>query len=338
MIPNNKIYFKLFAQCILVKGAMQSVICDLQRQNARVIPESLYEVIQECSKYSIQELKAMYEEQVDILQEYLDFLVNNEFGFYTDEPERFPEMDLYWNEPALITNAIIDVSATSAHDFKDIFTQLENIGCQHIQIRFFSQTTVEELEEIIGFLTTSRIKSLELIVPHAEHLTMESAESLCEKHLRIHSLTIHSAPENIVPPKLKMMGNVFFTKQVIDNHTHCGIISPELFKINLKTFSESQKYNSCLNRKVSVDTNGDIKNCPSMAKAYGNIKQDSLHNIIIREQFKELWEINKDQIDVCQDCEFRYICTDCRAFISDENDIYSKPSKCNYDPYTATWQ
>jgi hypothetical protein len=47
--------------------------------------------------------------------------------------------------------------------------------------------------------------------------------------------------------------------------------------------------------------------------------------------------VRKDDIEVCKDCEFRYICTDCRIFKNDSNDIYSKPKKCNYDPYTNTW-
>ena len=52
---------------------------------------------------------------------------------------------------------------------------------------------------------------------------------------------------------------------------------------------------------------------------------------------KNTGSINKDLIDVCKDCEFRYICTDCRAYIQDKNNIYSKPAKCNYDPYNAEW-
>ncbi len=51
----------------------------------------------------------------------------------------------------------------------------------------------------------------------------------------------------------------------------------------------------------------------------------------------EYWRIKKDMIDVCKICEFRYICPDCRVFITDDTDILSKPKKCNYDPITAVW-
>jgi hypothetical protein len=54
--------------------------------------------------------------------------------------------------------------------------------------------------------------------------------------------------------------------------------------------------------------------------------------------FKKLWQITKNQIDVCKDCEYRYMCTDCRCFIKDPQNIYSQPSKCNYNPYVAKWK
>jgi len=52
---------------------------------------------------------------------------------------------------------------------------------------------------------------------------------------------------------------------------------------------------------------------------------------------KKYWNITKDQIDICKDCEFRHICTDCRAYIEDPKNIYSKPLKCGYNPYTNDW-
>ena len=127
------------------------------------------------------------------------------------------------------------------------------------------------------------------------------------------------------------------TTEIINDSSHCGIISPSLFNLNIYSFTESQKHNTCLNRKISVDVNGEIKNCPSMAKSYGNIRDTTLTEAIGKPGFKDVWYIHKDQIKVCQDCEFRHVCTDCRAYIQDPDDIYSKPAKCSYNPYTATW-
>ena len=75
-----------------------------------------------------------------------------------------------------------------------------------------------------------------------------------------------------------------------------------------------------------------------MHKSYGNIKNTSLLKVINHEDFKKYWGITKDQIIGCRDCEFRYICTDCRAYTENPENIYSKPLKCGYNPKTCEWE
>ncbi len=75
-----------------------------------------------------------------------------------------------------------------------------------------------------------------------------------------------------------------------------------------------------------------------MQKSYGNITNTNIEDIIKLKEFKYLWSISKAQIDVCKDCEYRFMCTDCRAYIKNSNDLYSQPLKCNYNPYIAKWE
>lgn len=77
-----------------------------------------------------------------------------------------------------------------------------------------------------------------------------------------------------------------------------------------------------------------------MNEKFGNLMSDSLLNVI-SEKFKEKWHIKKDDVEICMDCEYRYICTDCRAYVEDPENILSKPLKCGYNPYTneyAEWK
>jgi SPASM domain peptide maturase of grasp-with-spasm system len=78
-----------------------------------------------------------------------------------------------------------------------------------------------------------------------------------------------------------------------------------------------------------------VENCPSMALSYGHINTTSLKQVVEKKGFKKVWEINKDKITTCKDCEFRHICVDCRAYTENPSDVYSKPLKCGYDPYTS---
>ena len=84
--------------------------------------------------------------------------------------------------------------------------------------------------------------------------------------------------------------------------------------------------------------NKSRRNCPSSKESFGTIQSGQrILNAVIEPEFKKSWSINKDQIEVCKDCEFRYICTDCRVFLQDSNNIYSKPLKCGYSPYNLEW-
>jgi SPASM domain peptide maturase of grasp-with-spasm system len=101
--------------------------------------------------------------------------------------------------------------------------------------------------------------------------------------------------------------------------------------------SESRIANNCLNKKVCIDRKGYIKNCLSMKDNYGHIENTLIAEVIQKEDFQKMWQIKKDNIEVCKNCEFRYMCLDCRVYTSDKNNLFSKPQKCTYDPYTTTW-
>jgi SPASM domain peptide maturase of grasp-with-spasm system len=329
--------FKLFACCVPVLGARRSTICDLQRQTFRFIPNGLYEILTEHRDKPIAEVQAVYDHEFDAeIEEYFEFLLANELGFLCDDPSLFPDLDLEWRTPERITNAIIDIDSRSSHDFAQIAAELDDLGCKHLQLRFFDGIGLADLDAILSHTRQGRLRSIDLVVRDNPEMTVPALEELCAEHRRIASILVHSAAEE-GDTELPSGVAVAFRARTIDSPRCCGEVNPAYFVTNLPTFTEAQTHNSCLNRKISVDTRGDIKNCPSMARSFGNAAETSLHDALAQRDFRELWSINKDQIAVCRDCEFRYVCTDCRAYLTDPGDRYSKPSKCTYDPYTARW-
>ncbi|MEG1485622.1 MAG: SPASM domain-containing protein, partial [Bacteroidales bacterium] len=126
-------------------------------------------------------------------------------------------------------------------------------------------------------------------------------------------------------------------KQMSLDPTNCGNCSKEYFSTNLNMYLESQFYNNCLNSKISISTKGSIKNCPSMQHEYGNIYSDDLLQVLKNTDLQSFWTITKDNVEICKDCEFRYVCLDCRAIINDTNNKFSKPKNCSYNPYTCSW-
>jgi SPASM domain peptide maturase of grasp-with-spasm system len=335
----NNEYFRLYANCIPVRGYTRSTICDVQRGRLQFIPNDLFDIlVKEAAKPIAEIIQIFGEENRETIEEYFDFLNKEEYIFYcgAGDLRLFPDLDLSWDHPSVITNAIVDVGTESSHDFAGIISQLEGLGCKDIQFRFFRETSIGELSGLATLFRASSIKSIELFVPYSDHFAEDMIVQLVESEMRIHSLVFHSTPfaKQILT---KNKTSIRFVGQMITDETHCGFISEGYFTINLPTFTEAQKYNSCLNRKISIDRNGEIKNCPSMRNSYGNIRDTDMGSMLRNSpSFKEFWLINKDQVEVCKDCEFRFICTDCRAY-TEKNDRFSKPAKCAYDPYSAQW-
>jgi hypothetical protein len=127
-------YFKLFSCCIPVKGAVRFVIIDLQRQDLFFINEGTYEILTQQTQKKKDEIYNSYSFELhERLNEIFSFLVENEIGFWTDEPEKFPNLELHWEFPAKITNAIIEVIENS--DFNHEIEELDNLGCRFLEIR-----------------------------------------------------------------------------------------------------------------------------------------------------------------------------------------------------------
>lgn len=330
--------FSLFACCIPVKGARRSVICDLQRNSFRFIPNDLFKILVEHRGRTLSDIKAAYNNECDAeIDEYFDFLISEEFGFWCQDPDNFPPLDLSWEPPERISNAIIDIDAESEHDLNKIFEELDDLGCKALEVRFFCACKASDLRKVLEYTRFGRLRSIHLLAGYTDDLRERALEELGTEFPRVSSFVIHSAPE-VRRVDLEGIGvTVHYRTEIIDSPACCGKVHPGYFIVNIETFAEAQKHNTCLNRKIAVDVRGDIRNCPSLPKTFGNSRQVSLHSALAQRDFKELWLINKDSVEVCKDCEFRYICTDCRAYLVDKDDQLSKPRKCNYDPYTAEW-
>lgn len=326
--------FKLFSCCIPVKGAVRSVICDLQRNDFIFIPEGLYEILTLHKNKSELSIKECYEKDTHIIIDgYFKFLLDNEYGFWCDSNviQNFPDIDLTFETPELINNAIIDIGDEMVLNYNKILNELNELKCKFIEIRSYSYQNIRTFVEFFLKYTNDKIfRNIKIYLKYYPRIVQDIDElNILSKYSTISDIIIHSSPRNEM-----INGNLYLQKEELNSQNDCGKICIENFVSNISTFSEAQNYNTCLNRKISIDSLGQIKNCPSFIKNYGNIENVSLIDVLNNKLFKSFWEINKSLIASCKDCEFRYICTDCRAYVKN---IYDKPVKCNYNPYDATW-
>lgn len=341
MISLNS-YFKFFSCCFPVSGPTRSVICDTQRGRFSFIPNDLREIIETYDGRQIGELVELYgEENRETLLEYFEVLLANEFIFLCDSAEEttlFPPVKMEWDMPAAITNAIADIDENSHYDLTSFLEQLQALGCGSLEIRIFAPKKLDYLEELMDLMKDSIFEYVHFLFPHHPDISLEDYKLFVALNGRVGLFTVYNCSD----PALLNFSNpknipLHFTAQSISGADHCGQVHPHYFNTNLKFFMEAQQHNSCLNRKISVDARGQIKNCPSMTHSFGPVEAVKLEDVIGENEFTKYWYMNKNQVSVCKDCEFRYICLDCRAFVQNPGDLLSKPLKCSYDPYSGTW-
>lgn len=244
-----------------------------------------------------------------------------------------------WLFPAHISHAVLDTYSDFDY-FNDAFlAQLEKLCCNHLQFRFFNEVSTHQLKLLLEKIKPTQIKSIEVILPEnkGEIQFCDTIVSLVNTHTKISTLIITNAGDAQVLQN-ENGGMIVKVTEKISSPLYCGLMSPKLFNVNIPAYTESLNHNTCLNRKLSIDAEGNIRNCPAMKENFGNIRDTSLQEAISQTGFKKYWKITKNQITKCKDCEFRHVCIDCRAYIENPEDQYSAPLKCGYDPKTCEWE
>ncbi len=111
------------------------------------------------------------------------------------------------------------------------------------------------------------------------------------------------------------------------------------FWTNEDVFIRNIYANTCWYGKITIKENGDVIPCGFERNfIYGNVKDNSINEIINNEKTSSRWYLSYDKIEVCKDCEYRYCCKDCRPLgISNCGSLVSKNPRCLYDPYLGQW-
>jgi SPASM domain peptide maturase of grasp-with-spasm system len=310
-------YFKLFASCIPVKGIKKSLIYDFQRNDVYEITNEFYDNIEFLENIQIDIIQKENKELYNFLMK----LVDDEIGFLTSTPKQFPKINPYFETPNIISNAIIILS--SEFDYQYIFKSLNQLFCRNILLMVDHKMNINQLKTIIEIAQKYNIHTIEFWFEKKIQF-----KKLIKKYDIIRKLIFFNQKKQKTFRYLQtdIEFNCYTSfKNYCQNRQN-------IYYLHLDVYKESLKYNTCLNKKISIDQNGNIKNCPFMNIIYGNIKTNDIISIATSEKFQKMWKINKDKINECKDCEYRHMCKDCRAFTIN-NTLYNKPIFCSFNPY-----
>lgn len=324
-------YFVLFSCCVPIKGAAESIIMDLQRGSFLEIPNLLFDILEFnlSSFYSVFEIKKKFDNELDEgIEMYFNFLEEKEYGFFTDEPEKFPKMDLMHYSPFKIVSSVVNYDKNSQYDLEDLFLQIIDLGVQIMQVRLFDMIDFEVLKKGIKLFKKSRAKIIEIIIEKGI-LSVDELTELIDSDSRI-NIIVHSSDSD------KKINNKLIFKSRLVKKDVKEIYAKNLFVCNIPFFVEAQSYNVGLNRKLCIDFNGDIKNYVSHRKTFGNVLYTRIKDVIENEVFSELWNTSNDSIEKCNECQFRYMCLS-NSDLESKNNEFIKVDTCNFIPKENVW-
>jgi radical SAM protein with 4Fe4S-binding SPASM domain len=104
------------------------------------------------------------------------------------------------------------------------------------------------------------------------------------------------------------------------------------------SFFYNHYFNPCWGNKLGIDVDGTIRPCLWSQETPGNILEKDIRDLILDGEFDKYWELKKDDIKICKECEYRYACSDCRVEAVRQGGLFdSKTAGCKYDPVEGVW-
>lgn len=337
-------YFRLRPYVFLVKGAKRSALYDLHRRRIFPIPASAAYVLDRCAAGTVEEMLQSIDDADDraIAAQYLEQLGDMDFGRCHDDvstlipfndkvPERFFTR---------VSTLSIDLreendDPAGRPDWAGIVTAARrDHGCRQLTVFVTGDERRESTEmPLLECAAALRYHHIEVVFPDAA--VTAAWESLCARAALRVALQVRPDPSNATYRRLQEANlNVRFCGAVVPTPISTGTLI-----CNHGSFRRFRNA-SVHCHSLHIDSTGDV--FPWALERHhliGKVSDAASFHLLMRSsELRRAWTFNKDQIDVCKQCEFRYACPHSYSFRTDAERVGSGPSNCGYDPLTGTWR
>lgn len=298
-------------------GYNRSCIYDLPRADYQFVPNDIAAFIRKFDGQPIECVNTFN----DIEKEWFNEFLSKEFVFpvHISLKDCFTPLDLTWDHPSRIVNAIVYDS--SLH-LEKVFQFLDDVYCKQLVIICEQKNRVKEI--LVQHFSITNFQRINFVI--LEPIDSLFITELKEDFTIIGNIVTHNNENLNAPnsPSISLLDNAPF------------------MNIGIELYTESQHFHPYFNRKVCIDKEGNIKNSVETTISFGKITElesvIDFNEIIEREDFKKLGNVSKKHIDVCKDCELKHMCVDNRIPIHRANNEWYHSTECNYNPYIGKWK
>ncbi|SHM95453.1 hypothetical protein [Flavobacterium chilense] len=293
-------YFFLYSHNVIVSGKDKAAIYDLQHVRIMYIPNAFVSVLEKLQIMSVEQLKDLFfQNNQDILDQYLVKLTENKMGRYVQDIECFPKLDFSYHFPGTIHSAVVETDLEKYDPFP-VIDDLDRLGCRHLELRVkISSKQLNRFNMLLNVLEENITQSLDIFWEFDASVTEKEVETIYNIFQKINSIVVHGASEE------KKMTAVMFRKASLKELEKEGM-NTDKHILDMKYYCESLAYNTTYHQKVAIDYLGDIKNIIFDKNSYGNVNHDNLINVVNTDEFQKFWEITADQIEEIKDSPLRH--------------------------------
>lgn len=323
----------IFECCRIIEGYNKSIIYDYQRGKIYDVPKSISHVLKLLSKHSYSELKKIIrnDDEIKIINEYIEFLLKEEICFYIHKKETnfFPKLDVKWQTPNHINilNLVILNDKNSIKSGKTLCDLINKLKSRVVLIEFKFEH-LNNILPLINYLTNSVTQSFQL--------------KIFNSTIKITPSEVETIVSNLGPKveKIYFMQNYIEDEISLDGRKIYFVLNNPLLKTTLYTpklqysfenYLESSKNNLFYNSRLTIVD--DSKNINLLI----NTNDEQINKFISKRLLDEFWHVSKNKVLVCKDCEFNRFCIDQRKPKKTKNGAFIYDSECSYNPYIAKW-
>jgi SPASM domain peptide maturase of grasp-with-spasm system len=296
-------HFVLYSHNIAVKGNEKSAIYNFKKGVLNYIPNTLYDILSEMKQKQIGEILDDFTDEDDreTFEEYLAYLRESQFGFYTSNPENFVEMPLDFEAPEHITACVLEFNKEI--DYRSLVSELSDLLCKDLEIRVErSNVDFRGIKRLIELLRNTTVRAICIYIEHDDTLEHNSLVKLHSDHSKIETIYVLDAPDKLIE---KSNGDIDYLKYKADTVFNAAFPSDKLF-VSRKFFLMAYNYHPYFYKRVEINQRGDVKNCLMHDAEFGNILTHKLTNIVKSPDFTKWWNVSNDKITDFKGNELRY--------------------------------
>jgi SPASM domain peptide maturase of grasp-with-spasm system len=327
---------KMFSTCQIVYGYTRGAVYDLTRNKYYLVPIEFCDFVRRIDGMKLSEFNKLKEDRQ--LGEYIDFLKKKEILFFVNETESvcFGEMNFEYDSPSDAHTVVIEMDDTIPFDLPDFLIKTKNTGLENAVFFATQPLPILYIHNILKFFQLTRFQQIEIICRYDTRVEPASYFQLFHSAPRLRKLSLHSAPNDHIYHAGGESARLFTFSESLARYPD-PIVDYGYFKINVPFFTEALLSNPFYNKKIFIDATGRLKNAPYSKESFDLVDEINVEEVIKQDRFRVLWQTRKDNIDVCKDCEFRYMCMDSRIpCVGHEGRLYHE-TDCNYNPYICKW-